>query len=253
MIRPLPAVAVVACLIAASNIVAADEQSAPNPAELGQQATERARALNLKQVKPAELTDDQKNAAKAAAESARNRAKDELNRLAETHPFTPGSPTATASSENPASKKPEGGPVAGRVVLALSSSMPDSEWAEYMAQLDGKREALVVLRGFIGGAQTVMETGKLIERVRRVDAAVAKGKHRSIEVVVDPLLYRSLGIDKVPAVVWLPGVTDISHCDGKGFEAAVTVYGTVSVSFALQQINRNGGNVPADILKKFGG
>lgn len=253
MKRPVPAVAVVACLIVGSPWVQADEKSAPNAAQLSKQATERARAVTLPPIKPAELTPEQRQAMQAAAESARNRAKDELSRLAETSPFTPPAPTDTPSSENPAVEKGQPKNLAGRVVVALSSSMPDSEWAEYMAQLDGKPEALVVLRGFIGGGRTVMETGKLIERVRRVKADLPKGGHRNVEVVVDPLLYRNLGIDKVPAVVWLPGVSEVSHCDGKDFEAAVTVYGTVSVSYALDQINRNGGSVPASILKKFGG
>lgn len=242
----------VAVFAAVCCVASAQSDPKPSPAELSRQATERARNIKLPTILTPTLTDEQRKAMEASADSARNRARTELSRLAEQHPFTEAPPVATASSDNPAVSTASK-PLEGRVVVALSSSMPDSELREYMAQLDGKREALVVLRGFIGGAQSVMATGKALDNVMRISQQGATPQRRRVEVVVDPLLYRNLGIDRVPAVVWLPGVSDISHCDGTTFESAVTVYGTASVSYALNQINRNGGAVPADIIKNFGG
>lgn len=249
------ALAVVACLsLACASSAAQDASKSPSPAELSRQATERAKAVKLPPVKQQALNAEQRKRIEETAAGARNRARDELSRLAERQPFTPESAkVAAASSDNPAVPPKTERKLSGRVVVALSSSMPENELQEYMAQLNGNPEALVVMRGFVGGARTVMPTGKLMERVMRKKSAAPKDKYNRVEVVVDPLLYRSLGIDKVPAVVWLPGVTDISHCDGEDFEAAVTVYGTVSVGYALQQINRSGGNVPVDVLKSFGG
>ena len=244
----------VACVSAGSALVWAADQAPPNAAELSKRATERARAVKLPEIKPVQLSDAQKKAVETASDSARNAAKSELTRLAQEHPFTPAPANAnTTLSNNPAVAKSDLPAVAGRVVIALSSSMPETEWTEYMAQLDGKPEALVVLRGFIGGGKTVAPTGKFIERITRVNQSNPKGKHRGVNIVVDPLLYRSLGIDKVPAVVWLPGVTEVSHCDEKDFQAAVTVYGTTKVSYALKQINRSGGDVPDELIQKFGG
>jgi type-F conjugative transfer system pilin assembly protein TrbC len=242
----------VAALVLAITPAFAQEQTQPDPAALAKQATERARAMNVPKMSTPVLTDEQRKAIETSADSARNAARAQLSKLAEEHPFTPAPANKDAPpSDNLAVPAPR--ELAGRVVVALSSSMPESEWREYMAQLDGKPEAIVVLRGFVGGATTVEPTGKLIERAARKIADNPKGGRRKLEVVVDPILFKSLGIDRVPAVAWLPGVNEVSHCDGKVFETAVTVYGTASVSYALQQINRNGGNVPAEVIKSFGG
>lgn len=240
----------VACISSAAALANSDTEKKPDAQALGQQATERARKAAIT-VKPPTISQDTQDRAKAAADSARNRSRNELSRLAQEHPFTPEPATPTASPENQAVAVEE--KIAGRVVLALSSSVPDQVWKEYMAQLDGKREAIVVLRGFVGGAKQVTPTGSLIERVRRLASGDPKAGHRRVDVVVDPILFRELKIDKVPAITWLPGITDLSHCDGQTFQSAVTVFGNVSVSFALREINKNGGAVPADVIRKFGG
>ena len=224
---------------------------AGDPESLAKKATERARSTQIT-VQPVKPSPELLERAKQASGGARNRARDELSRLAEQHPYSPKPADATAATpENPSVKSPPD--VAGRVVIALSSSVPETVWREYMAQIDGKKEAIVVLRGFVGGAKKVTPTGSLIERMRRKVPSDMKGGHRAVEVVVDPLVYRSLGIDRVPAIAWLPGVKELSHCDGQTFESAVIVYGNVSVGFALNQIKRNGGDVPAEVIKKFGG
>lgn len=244
--------AVVAIAALAAGAVLAQTKDGPTPAELSKQATERARSMSVPKVQPPQLTDQQRKSMEAAADSARNQARAELSKLAERSPFTPAPQAAVPSpSDNLSVPKPR--ELAGRVVVALSTSMPESEWREYFAQLDGKPEALVVLRGFMGGATTIEPTARFVERMARNNVTDVKGGHRTVNVVVDPLLFKNLGIDKVPAVAWLPGVTDVSHCDGKVFESAVTVYGATAVSYALQQINRNGGAVPREIITKFGG
>lgn len=144
-------------------------------------------------------------------------------------------------------------PVAGRLVVALSSSMPDKMLHDYMVQLDNKPEAIVVLRGFVGGAKTVGPTGILIEQARRKSAADRHKGHFMVDVVVDPLVYQSLGIDKVPAVAWLDGVQDIRHCDQESFNASVVAYGATNIETALKEIKRNGGSVPDAVIKKFEG
>lgn len=219
----------------------------PDVPALAQEALERSRAQPV-QPKIGTYDEAQRGHVRDVADGARQRARAALDELAVRSPFTPKPDTAADAAGLPKPKAP----LAGRVVVALSSSMPDQMWRDYMAQLDGHPEAIVVLRGFVGGARTVTPTGALIERVRRNEPAEPRGRHRVVDVVVDPLLYRSLGIDRVPAVVWLPGVNDISHCEDRVFEAAVTVYGAVSVGYALEQIDRNGGSVPTAVLQAFG-
>lgn len=184
---------------------------------------------------------------KRSADIGRNRAKDELASLAAKSGSAPGSVAAAAVGESARQD------MKGRLVLAVSSSMPEQMLREYMAQLDGHPEAIVVMRGFVGGASKVVPTGLLIEKIRQLVPGSREKGHRNVQVVVDPLVFRSLGIDQVPAVAWLPGVKDLAHCDGEVLKAAVVVYGAVKVTAALDRINREGGNVPADLIKRMGG
>lgn len=142
-------------------------------------------------------------------------------------------------------------PLEGRVVVALSSSMPEGMLRDYMAQLDGNREGVAVFRGFVGGATKVTPTVQLIEKARRRNAERREDGYRTVETVVDPLVFRQLGIDRVPAVAYLPGVQDLRHCDQEQLEKVIVVYGAGSIATALKTIRRRGGEVPDSILAKF--
>ena len=228
-------------VLAALSIAAAD---APDVVELANTARERAAQVTPPAVQGNAAGQDR---VRALAEQARARARAVL-------PATRAAidaATGTASSSTPAtSTRP---PLAGRVVVALSSSVPESMWRDYLAQLDGHPEAVVVLRGFEGGARTIRPTGQLVERLRRKVANDPKKGHRSVEVLVDPLLYTALGIDRVPAVAWLPGVQDIRHCDQETYAAATVVYGAVAVEAALKTIHQRGGRIPPTVQRAFAG
>lgn len=143
--------------------------------------------------------------------------------------------------------------VRGRVVVALSSSMPEAMLTSYLQQLDGKPESLVVLRGFVGGAKTVQKTGLWMEKVRRKQSGAANGLHVDVETVVDPLFFRQLGIDRVPAVAWLDGVQTLAHCDQEDYSRATVVYGAVSVESALKEARKAGATVPDVVIAKYRG
>lgn len=152
-------------------------------------------------------------------------------------------------AEEPGVKNPA---VAGRVVVALSYSMPEAMLLSYMQQLDGHPESLVVLRGFIGGAHTVGPTGLLMERIMRKTSAQT-GPHARVETIVDPMFYAQLGIDKVPAVIYLPGVQSLSHCDEEDYSRAAVVFGAVSLEAALREIAKLGVEVPTTVISKYRG
>lgn len=143
--------------------------------------------------------------------------------------------------------------VAGRVVVALSSSMPDAMLASYMQQLDRRRESLVVLRGFVGGAHQAKPTGILMEKIRRKVAGDRKSGHYLVETVVDPLFFQQLGIDKVPAVVYLDDVQSLAHCDQEDYSKATVVYGAVSIEAALKEARKAGATVPDSVIAKYRG
>jgi type-F conjugative transfer system pilin assembly protein TrbC len=167
-----------------------------------------------------------------------------------------GSATPPASTPNaaaPGTATPVAVPKKspGLLVLALSSSMPEPMLRDYMAQLDGQPDAVVVLRGFIGGAHTVAPTGRWIERVLRSDPDCLRCRHRSVRVVVDPLLFRSLKIERVPALAWLGGVQTLQHCEQETYTTAAVAYGAAPIAAALQALDKAGVVVPQPVSKQF--
>lgn len=154
---------------------------------------------------------------------------------------------ATAKPANPPAKLP------GRLVVALSSSMPEAQLNAYFRQLDRVPEAVVVLRGFIGGARTVQPTGQWIERMRRTRPDCVECAHFRVETVVDPLAYRNLKITRVPAFAYLAGVETLSHCDEDDWGRAEVVYGATTVRAALEALARRDARVPQELIHRLGG
>jgi conjugal transfer pilus assembly protein TrbC len=193
--------------------------------------------------------------AAAAADNARQRGQDAMaDRSA------PAAPKAEFPWERPA---PASGAAAGsagtaddhpqfegRLIVALSSSMPAEMVHDYMRQLAEVPEAIVVLRGFVGGAHTVGPTAKWVEQSRRVQPSCLRCEHYKVEVVVDPLVYRALGIDKVPAVAYAPGISELSHCDNKDLKAGSVAYGATSIESAVLTLVKNGNAIPESLVQK---
>lgn len=143
--------------------------------------------------------------------------------------------------------------LAGRVVVALSSSMPEAMLTSYLQQLDPHRESLVVLRGFVGGAHVVRPTGTWMERLLRKVPGDPNGGHYRVETVIDPLFFQQLSIDQVPAVAWLGGVQSLAHCDQEDYSKATVVYGAASVDAALKQARKAGAAVPERVIAQYRG
>lgn len=119
---------------------------------------------------------------------------------------------------------------------------------DYFTQLDGKPATVVVLRGFIDGPDHVTPTAKWLEHALRRDATCTdKCKHFQVHVEVDPLVFRSMDIEQVPAVTYLPGVTELKHCEGETFKSASVVFGAASMQASLQTLGKNGVPIPAAI------
>ena len=194
--------------------------------------------------------------AQALAEMAQRRAREEMARQTAAREARAD---ARTDEQDPASKsrsQPKSAttaPMAGRVVLALSSSMPEPMLREYLRQVSGIPEVIVILRGFIGGARTVAPTGVWVERLRRKDVGCRDCGHFAVEIVVDPLAYRMLGLEQVPAVAFIPGVQDLRHCDAEVLRTSAVAYGAVSVNAALRRLRAEGVAIPATVIQKFRG
>lgn len=139
----------------------------------------------------------------------------------------------------------------GLLIVALSSSMPVETVRDYMVQLEAVPEAIVVLRGFVGGAKKVADTGRWLEEVKRKNPTCRECEHYGAKTVVDPILFKELGIKQVPAIAFIPNVKELSHCDGEDFKAAFIATGVAPIGFVLDELERNGANVPNEMKKRF--
>jgi hypothetical protein len=243
--------------IAVSTSIAVATLAAEDPAKLAEEARRQAAAVQI-DVTPAQFTDSER--AQRAGETGRARGSSELERqAAERRARTEVTVTisdeglqvasATEASDQEAPNQPV---LAGRLVVAISASMPEAMVREYARQLDGMPEGIFVLRGFIGGARAVTPTVQWIERALRKHPADQDGGHYRVEVVVDPIAYRMLGIDQVPAITFLPGVQDLRHCDAEELRASSIAYGAVSIAGALTAMGQ-AITVPASLLARLGG
>lgn len=251
-LRRLAAVVLVALVGAGMSWAWSREDDRKDLKTLVDEAKQRA-AQQPVTVKPGTFSDPAR--VEAAAAAARARGEQELERRARDIERQASAPNdaLTPDKESQPSGRSSKKALPGRVVVALSSSMPETMLREYMRQLHQVPEGIAVLRGFVGGARTVAPTGKWVEAIRRKQVGCRECAHFEVEVVVDPLIYRMLDIQKVPAVVYLPGVQDLRHCDAESVSTAAVAYGATSIHAALVQLTRNGVAVPGEVLKRFGG
>lgn len=214
-------------------------------------AQERAKSVEIK-AEPKKWEDEAR--VERAAEAANQQGRKALEAmLAKRAAPAQSTPVGEAKAGEAAKDKTRPPKVPGRLVVALSSSMPEVQLREYFRQLENVPEAIVVLRGFIGGARTVQPTGQWIERIRRTKPDCVECTHYSVETVVDPLTYRNLKITRVPAFSYLPNVESLSHCDEDDWGNADVVYGATTVRAALEALARSDSRVPKELIRRLGG
>lgn len=243
--------AVAALLVSAAGIGTLAHADESTLAEMVKDAQARAKQVEIK-AEPKAWEDEAR--VKQAAEAANARGREALETmLAKRAPPAASTPIgAAADAPSTAGAKPPP-KLPGRLVVALSSSMPEVQLREYFRQLEHVPEAIVVLRGFIGGARTVQPTGQWIERIRRKQPECVECEHFAVETVVDPLAYRNLGITRVPAFSYLSDVETLSHCDQDDWGRAEVVYGATTVRAALEALARRDARVPRELIRRMGG
>lgn len=138
-----------------------------------------------------------------------------------------------------------------RIYVFVSASVPMETLRNYAADIAGSGEANValVLRGFVGGAKRIGPTARFTEQVLRKDPAcdpqgASPCAARSVPILVDPLLFRRYGIERVPAVVYVRGVSvlDTDQSEGRLENARAgdhfAVYGDAGLPYVLELIQR---------------
>ncbi|EKY3179893.1 conjugal transfer protein TrbC [Cronobacter turicensis] len=137
--------------------------------------------------------------------------------------------------------KDEGPKLAGnQLVMFVSSSMPLVTLRNYARDLS-KVGGVMVMRGTVGGISKMVDTITLTRNVLNADPTCegAKCKMWGTEMLIDPMLFRIYGVNKVPALIYQPDMHIQSYCDGleNVNKASSIVYGDASVRMLLERMN----------------
>lgn len=135
-----------------------------------------------------------------------------------------------------------------RIYLFVSSSVPLATLRNYavdMARLNDSRFVLV-MRGFVGGANRIGPTASFIADVLKADPNCELGANRECDMrdipfIVDPTLFREAGIEKVPAIGFISG-------DNQRESEPLIIYGDTSLGYALERMARESDNRDLEAL-----
>lgn len=101
-----------------------------------------------------------------------------------------------------------------RLYVFMSSSVPEVVWKNYAQSVRGMKNAVIVLRGCIGGCDPEGYR-KTVNFLRSLDNTSA---------IIDPMLFRLYGVSEVPAFIYADGVPSLDilfkHNPRKGTETA---------------------------------
>lgn len=114
----------------------------------------------------------------------------------------------------------------GRVLVFLSFSMPHQSIEEWLLQCK-KSGATPIIRGLQDNSFQ-----KTLQTIRYF----ADKTHTGMQI--DPILFKTFNVDKVPAVVYVKNATceDSSDCMDASFDS---IYGDISLLYALSKIEMN--------------
>lgn len=130
-------------------------------------------------------------------------------------------------------------------VIFASSSMPIETLRNYMAQLE-KAGGVMAFRGVPGGLAKMGPMAALTARMLRLDPG-CEGPAcamRSVQIVVDPILFRQHGVNRVPTLAMVPGDPTQPYCereDEAAPKAAHLVEGDAALSGLFEEYARLGG------------
>ena len=95
----------------------------------------------------------------------------------------------------------------GRVYLFISKSVPLDTLRNYAKTIEDMKdkEVTMVLRGFVGGMAKIMPTVEFIQSIIKKDSSCDFGQEKcpvyTVNINVDPMLFRQYGIIEVPSIV----------------------------------------------------
>lgn len=133
-------------------------------------------------------------------------------------------------------------------VLFASSSIPSTTLRSYALQLE-RVHGVIAFRGVPGGMKKITPLAKLSAEVLRIDPGCEGPacRMRSVQIVVDPILFRQFAVTRVPALAMVPGDPTLPYCERGNDDAplargsAPLVYGDSALSGLLAEYARLGG------------
>jgi Type-F conjugative transfer system pilin assembly protein len=129
-------------------------------------------------------------------------------------------------------------------VLFVSSSMPIAELRTYARQLENAG-GVMAFRGMPGGLTRVGPMARLSAEILRLDPG-CEGPAcamRGVQLIVDPLVFRQHGVNRVPALGLIPGDPTQPYCerDETSLQASHIIYGDAALTGMLDEYARLGG------------
>jgi conjugal transfer pilus assembly protein TrbC len=150
-----------------------------------------------------------------------------------------------------------------RLYVFISFSVPLSILRTYASELDKLEDSGIsmVMRGFVHGMKHFEPTLELVRSIlvkdSSCDLSAEKCEVYDAAVSIDPVAFRKYGVERVPAIAYVRGVSleDVAMSEGepenlKGSQDAYIVYGDVSVERALETIAQETGSEGIDNLTK---
>lgn len=147
-----------------------------------------------------------------------------------------------------------------RLYVFISSSVPKSTLRNYAEDIAKIKNAVFVLRGFIGGGSQVKPTARFVNDVLKKDPLCegAGCEMWKVELQIDPILFNRYNIKKVPAVAFAEDTHFDGYCSVNEIELSeqsndLVVYGDSSLNYVLnymyQETGKKGLNVLAQRLE----
>lgn len=131
-----------------------------------------------------------------------------------------------------------------RLIVFVSSSVPLATMRNYAKDLE-KVKGLMVLRGMVGGMRAIKPTLRLIASILRINPSCEQQRcsMRKTAVVIDPILFRDYGINKVPAAVYVENMALGPYCERSSEQLPRqrqkhVVYGDLSLKSLAEELRR---------------
>ena len=135
----------------------------------------------------------------------------------------------------------------GILYVFISHSVPLQTLRNYVHDIEGVNNVVLVLRGFVGAATTLGPSAQFIHEILKKDTSCAGPEcdTYNVEVDLDPVPFARYDIQRVPAIAYDRDVKELGHCDDPDARpgavtrrSLATVYGDTSLLSAVEALER---------------